>query len=131
MSAPESTDPTASAPPQPVKFITKEDSAFRISHADGAWGMVTNTGNIQLNFFVEHPPLPETVIYRPDGSGRMQITSPSDVTGKMADDENFCVIRSYQSAIVMSLDVAKNIQMVLANFIAMTERLNKGESQNE
>jgi hypothetical protein len=53
----------------PVKFVTEKDQSFRTYHADGAWAMVNNFGNIQLNFFVEHVPLAKSITYQLDQAG--------------------------------------------------------------
>jgi len=108
---------------QSVKIFTEKDAAFRIHHADGAWGMLNSVGNIQLSFFVEHIPMPSAVIFRKDAEGRMSIANMADVTVAHddIDPEKLVLVRNYQSAIVMSLPAAKQVAVVLANFIDMAE----------
>ena len=104
--------------PLPVKFVHKWGNAFHGVHADGVWGLLNGHGVIQLNFFTERPPIPDTVIFafKPDGSFAQPVEEHSE-----KDEKNFLVIREFQVGVSLALAEAKQVHAVLGNFIAMAE----------
>lgn len=104
---------------KPVRFIHTEGKSFHVVHADGVWGMSNGQGNIQLNFLIEHPPIPQSVVYQlnPEGAFSGQITEQYNEI----DEKHFLVIREFQVGIVLSLAAAKQAHIVLGNFIALVE----------
>jgi hypothetical protein len=114
----------------PVKFITEKDPSFRTYHADGAWGMANAVGNIQLSFFVEHNPLPISVLHPINKDGN--ISNEGEITSLNEQDENnFIVIRDFQMAVVLQLEAAKNIHRILENFIKLSEDSTETENENK
>ncbi|MGO8698330.1 MAG: hypothetical protein ACLQVY_11505 [Limisphaerales bacterium] len=110
---------TAQPKPLPVKFVHEEGAAFRTLPADGVWGMLNNQGNIQLNFFTEHAPIPHAVIFPVSEGG--SFSGPPSEQYKDNDPAHYIVIREFQVGVTMSLHAAKHTHMVLGNFIAMAE----------
>lgn len=106
--------------PRPAKFVLRESEKFHIVHADGVWGMLNSHGTIQINFFVEHPPVPNSVTFplRPDGLG---FTGQMLEEYKDQDENNFVMFRDFQVGVALSLDAAKYAHTVLGNFIALAE----------
>jgi hypothetical protein len=105
--------------PLPVKFVHKESGGFKTIHADGIWGMLNSHRNIQINFFTERPPIPDSVIFpiQSDGISFGQMVEEY----KERDDKNFIVVREFQVGAVMSLAAAKQVHTVLGNFIAVAD----------
>jgi hypothetical protein len=102
----------------PVKFVHREGKAYHEIHADGVWGLLNGHGNIQANFFIEHPPIPNSVVFplNPNGTFSQPVEEY-----KEKDEKHFIVIREFQVGVVMSLAAAKQIHTVLGNFIAVAD----------
>jgi hypothetical protein len=104
--------------PLPVKFIHEKGPQYRIYHADAAWGTANGQSNIQLEFYLEHPPIPTVVIQpvKPDGTftGEQKLEP-------IQDAEHFVVIRDFQVGIVLSLQSALQVQAVLGSFIELVK----------
>ena len=114
--------------PLPVKFITEKDASFRTYHADGAWGMVNNFGNIQLNFFVERPPMVDSVTYQLDKLGHPADEGTLDI---QQEKGRFLVVRELQSAVVLSLASARLVHATIGNFIKIAEDLSANKTSND
>ena len=104
--------------PLPVKFIHEKGPQYRTYHADAAWAAVNGQANIQLEFYLEHPPFP-TVVVQP-------VNTDATYTGEMKiegleDKEHFVVIRDFQVGVVLSLQSAIQLQTVLGKFIDMAK----------
>ncbi len=116
-------------PPLPVKFIHEKGPQYRIYHADAVWGTTNGQSNIQLEFYLEHPPIPTVVIQpvNPDGTftGEQKLE-------QIQDGEHFVVIRDFQAGIVLSLQSALQVQAVLGNFINLArEQLRLSKETNK
>ncbi len=109
---------------RPVRFLTEKGPSFATHYADGTWAMVNQVGNIQLNFYIERPQLPTVVHFQIDDQGVPIGAGPSKLEG--VDLENLCIVRDYQSAIVLTLPAARHVAAVLANFIGMAENVVNG-----
>jgi hypothetical protein len=98
--------------------------------------MVNNSGNIQLNYYVDHEPLPEASIW--------PVNEHGFPTGEMKTVENldsnyYIVARDFQVGVVLSLPAARQVHAVLGNFIKTSEesaniaeqlhRLNKAQNE--
>jgi hypothetical protein len=115
--------PPANQPPAlPVKFIHEKIGGFQIFHADGAWGMVNNQVNAQLNFYIEHEPFPETLIMQVDKNG--VFTGEAELLPK-SDGKHFVIKRDFQVGVVLSLTAARQVRGLLDNFIKMCEPAEK------
>ena len=110
--------PPPQAPVLPIKFIHEKSGSFQIFHSDGAWGMVNNQMNAQLNFYIEHEPFPETIIQQVDTNGFL--TGDAEVTPK-SDGQHFVIMRDFQVGVVLSLNAARQVRGLLDNFIKMCE----------
>jgi hypothetical protein len=90
--------------------------------------MANNAGMIQLNFFVEHDPLPVHVIHPINEQG---VPSPAGTISSAQDDpENFVVVREYQTAVVFSPATARRLQALLGNFIKISAQIT-GEGSDD
>jgi hypothetical protein len=52
------------AAPGTVAFDYIKSYQFRVVHADGVWGGVTNQGNVQIAFFSERQAIPRRIVHR-------------------------------------------------------------------
>jgi hypothetical protein len=50
--------------PGTVAFDYIKSYQFRVVHADGVWGGVTNQGNVQIVFFSERQAIPRRIVHR-------------------------------------------------------------------
>jgi hypothetical protein len=55
--------------PLPVKFVHEKGPQYRVYHADAVWGMLKGLSNIQLEFYLEHPPIPRVAIQPVNADG--------------------------------------------------------------
>jgi hypothetical protein len=108
----------------------KKSGAFRVVHADGAWGGVNQFGIVHLTFYAEHPAIPTSVTY-PVKDG-VTINQPKAV----GDDGTQ---REMEIDIALSLPAAVQVQKTLEIFIkmamsqmnALSENLKQQEKQTE
>jgi hypothetical protein len=107
------TNPAVSMTPGSVKFFNKKTPGFRIVQADGAWGALNAAGIIHMQFFSEHPGLPNAVnfIASADGKKFEKITLDS------GEEQH----RDFEVDVAMTLSAAKLVHVVLGNFIKMAE----------
>lgn len=105
--------------PKPVKITHERGAQYRVYHADGAWGVISHHGNVQIDFCVERPPTPSGVIepVQPDGkpTGEQQLEG-------LGDQKYFHVVRDFQCGIVLSFAAAMQVRSVLDNYIAQTKK---------
>lgn len=111
--------PAAPIPVKPVKIIHEKGAQYRVYHADGAWGVISHHGNLQIDFCVERPPTPTGVIQQvhPDGNP----TGEQKMEG-LGDPNYFHVVRDFQCGIVLSFAAAVQVRSVLDNYIAQTKQ---------
>jgi hypothetical protein len=65
MSEEQSSDPsTAKTVPGTIAFEYVKSNQFRVVHADGVWGGVTNQANVQVAFFSERQAIPRRIVHR-------------------------------------------------------------------
>src|ERR1700722_8753066 len=119
MNAPGSTlNPTAAPPAaiKPVKVIHKRIDQYRNIPMDGVWGMINANGAIQLELYLEKPPVPSTLVYpvvsSPEGP-RIDATFKEAYAENEKRDTHFIVIREFQAGVVMSLSAAIQLHHVL------------------
>ncbi|HEY1718717.1 MAG TPA: hypothetical protein VGH42_10565 [Verrucomicrobiae bacterium] len=118
---PKPSNPSASAlpfVPKPIKIIHEKGAQYRVYHADGAWGVISHNGNVQLDFCVERPPTPSGVIQpvHPDGNP----TGEQTFLG-LGDQNYFNMVRDFQCSIVLSFAAAVQVRSVLDSYIAATK----------
>jgi len=110
--------PAPAAPLKPMKFIHEKGSQYRVFHADGTWGSINAHGNVQLDFYIEHPIAPSAVILPvKDGA----FTGEHILQG-VDDPVNFVVTRDFQCGIILSFQAAMHLQAVLDSFIESTKK---------
>jgi hypothetical protein len=105
--------------PLPVKFIHEKSRQYRTCHADSVWGTINGLSNIQLEFYLEHPPIPSVVVQpvNPDGTytGEQKLEP-------IQDAEHFVVVRDFQVGVVLSFQSAVQVHTVLGNFIELAKQ---------
>jgi hypothetical protein len=101
-----------------VKITHEKGSQYRVYHADGAWGVISHHGNVQIDFCVERPPMPSAIVQtvNPNGSP----TGEQQLEG-IGDQNYFHVVRDFQCGIVLSYAAAVQVRSVLDNYIAQTK----------
>ncbi len=100
-----------------VKFIFKKPEDHQVKYVNGAQGGVTLQGEIVINFFTEHPILPEsqTLYFSENNDPKQTNITPPDLDGLAA--------RDVHSSIIMSLHTAKSINNWLASIINKLESI--------
>jgi hypothetical protein len=102
-----------------VKITHEKGAQYRVYHADGAWGVISHHGNVQLDFCVERPPTPSGVIQpvHPDGNP----TGEQKFLG-LGDENYFNMVREFQCGIILSFAAAVQVRSVLDNYIKNTKQ---------
>ena len=110
---------STSQAPLPVKFIHEKSQQYRTCHADAVWGTINGLSNIQLEFYLERPPIPSAVVQpvNPDGT----YTSEQKLE-PIQDAGHFIVVRDFQVGVVLSLQSAIQVHTVLGNFIELAKQ---------
>lgn len=110
--------PAVPVPPKTVKFIHKQGDRLPTYHADGAWGVSNQHGNIRISFYTENIPVPTAAIHpvHPDGSP----TGEQELEG-IIDPKYFLMIRDFQCNVVLSITSAVQVHQMLGNFIRLTQ----------
>lgn len=54
-----------------VRFIFKRGASYALWPATGAYGGVTPTGHISVDFYVDRAPMPESVVHQLSESGQL------------------------------------------------------------
>jgi hypothetical protein len=121
MSEQDKPNPSAPAVPVPaktVKFIHKQGDRLPTYHADGAWGVTNQHGNIRISFYTENIPVPTAAVnpVHPDGSP----TGEQELEG-VIDPKYFLMIRDFQCNVVLSITSAVQVHQMLGNFIRIAQ----------
>jgi hypothetical protein len=103
--------------PSPIKFQYLTSSAFRVIHADGIFGGFTPQGNLFLNIFSEHAPLPDVTFHRVEENGAL---GPEIMEKRQGASD--AVIREVEAGVSMNLDVAKAMLEWLRSRIEIAEK---------
>jgi hypothetical protein len=106
--------PAATAAPKPVKFIHEKGAQYRVFHADGAWGVINQFGNLQMDFCVERPPTPSAVLQPVDPQGN---AAGEQVMEGLGNQDYFNVVRDFQCGVVLSFAAAVQVHSVLDVYI--------------
>jgi hypothetical protein len=98
-----------------VQFHYKKSNFFRVVYSEGAWGGISPSGRIVVNFFSERAPIPrrQTQTIFPDGTMGPVVTA----------EQKKGVMREVEVAITMDLDHAKNLHQWLGQHIERLEHL--------
>ena len=83
-----------------VAFVYKKPDSVRAVHADGAWGVVTPNGNINLRFWNESGHLPSQLVFGVSQDGRLgqEIADQSHIPGGFLREIQTEVVLSHGSA---------------------------------
>lgn len=98
------------------KYVFEED--YNPKYANGAYGGVSPTGEIVVNFYLERLPVPKEDTYTRESDGRI-----GEFTKRIPQDINDLVIRYIQNGVILSLDHAKAIHTWLGEKIKEAEQL--------
>lgn len=105
---------------RPVKVIHKKIDQYRNIPIDGVWGMINQNGVIQLELYLEKPPLPTTLEYpvvsTPEGQKLDANFKDYYAEGEKSGSQ-FIVIREMQAGLILPLAAAMQLHHVLGNFI--------------
>jgi len=85
------------------KYVFAED--YNPKYVNGAYGGVSPSGEIVVNFYFERHPLPKFDTCQLPSDGQI-----GDLTMRDLEDLNNLVIRYIQNGVVISLDHAKEIE---------------------
>ncbi len=89
---------------------------FRVIHADGVWGGLTPALKVQMAFYSERSPLPETLTIA------IENDKPGKEISRVVDRS---IVREIEASVVMDLDVAKSFVTWLNDKIAQAEEIKK------
>jgi hypothetical protein len=91
---------TQKAVPGTVAFDYIKSNQFRVVHADGVWGGVTNQANVQIAFFSERQAIPRRIVHRVEEDG----TLGPEIEEERVTRGGF--VREVEVDVVMNLDTA-------------------------
>lgn len=76
---------------------------YRVSHADGAHGGITPPGKIQMNFYSERTPIPQTTFHEINEDRSLGAELEKERIGKTG------IIREIDTTIIIDINTAKNL----------------------
>lgn len=102
-------------PKKKVTFHNKLSASFREIHVDGAFGGITPSGYINLNFYAERFPIPKSTEY--------SLKDDNTINEKINDSEDSKdgIIREYEFGIYCDLKTAVNIKKFLDERISVLQ----------
>ena len=86
---------------QTISFDFIKSSAYRVVHADGAWGGLNVRGNIFMAFYVERPAIPTRITNAITPEGRLG--------EELSREQRPAVVREVEVGVVMDLVSAKSL----------------------
>ena len=99
--------------PLQVEIRFEQASQFRTIHVDGAWGGATPGGEIAVNVYNEHSPLPSSVTLTRTEDGKTS-HEPTGETG---------IVRVIETELRMTPDVARTLATWLVEKADYADRL--------
>jgi hypothetical protein len=103
-----------------LQFEYIKSNFFRVIHADGAWGGLTPQVKIQISFYSERTPIPNTIVQELGGDGAL---------GKeIRRESKVGIIREVESSVVMDVAVAQELVRWLQEKIDQAEAVLKEQS---
>jgi hypothetical protein len=100
---------------QSIPVYQEKANFFRVVHADGVWASVNAWHNIHLTFFSESFAIPHTIYFPVDEKGNVGKELMEKREGKKTWN------REMEVDVSLSLEVAKQVQAALANYIKIAE----------
>ncbi|HOE88612.1 MAG: hypothetical protein BWY50_00849 [Spirochaetes bacterium ADurb.Bin315] len=97
------------------KYIFEKD--YNPKYVNGAFGGMSPTGEMVVNFYLERMPLPYSDFHD------VKEGQVGDLTGREPEDYDSTIVRYIQNGIVLSLEHAKAIHNWLGLHIAEAERI--------
>lgn len=102
-----------------VRFDYIKSNFFRVVHADGVHGGLTAKGGLQMAFFSECKPIPQTETYKVS-QGRVG----ECVSTKVCD----AIVREVEVQVLMNLSMAKAMYQWLGDKIETAEKLSEKDA---
>jgi hypothetical protein len=100
-----------------LKFHFHKSTAFRVVHADGAWGGLTPRLDVFMTFYSERPPIPQVIVHEITDRGLLGQEVRSEREAKDG------IIREAEVGVTMDLSVAKSLVAWLQEKIREAEKL--------
>ena len=105
-----------------IEIHNKVSSAFQQINVDGAYGGITPSGKINLNFFSERYPIPKSTFFEIKNDKLIKKVRDSSESKKG-------IIREYNFGIYMDLRAAKGLSLWLQECVKNMEKRGK-ETKN-
>ncbi len=87
-----------------IKFKYIYPDNYQPAYASGAFGGVSSGGDIIINFYLEHPALPEEVVQTVNDNGSL-----GEEVKRKPEDVKSTFVRILQSGVILSLEEAENL----------------------
>jgi hypothetical protein len=101
-----------------IKFKYIYPDNYQPSYASGAFGGVSSGGDIIINFYLEHPSLPEQVVQTVNDDGSL-----GEAIERKPEDLKSTLVRTLQSGVILSLDEAENLHNWLTQRITEANKI--------
>jgi hypothetical protein len=98
-----------------VEFRFLKSTAFRVIHVDGAWGGVTQRGDIHMVLYSERPSIPDALFNELTPEGKIGAEIPEAAKGSEG------IVREVEVDAIMTLNTAKALHIWLTNKISYLE----------
>ena len=111
-------DPESSDKELELTFHNKINPHYRQIHVDGAIGGITPKGLINISFYAERFPVPQSTTY--------SVVNGNQLGEKIADKEQtkHGIIREYEFGVYMNLEAARDLKTWLDMKLREFENLN-------
>jgi hypothetical protein len=107
--------PPSGKMPDYVRFHWIKSNFFRVIHADGVWGGITPTGNVQMAIFSQRTPIPQQTAQKLYSGGNLGEDLPEL---KVCKDG---IVREVEIEVIMDLNLAVSIRAWLDEKIKVLE----------
>ena len=116
-------NPDAPKPTSHIPVYQQKANFFRVVHADGVWASVNMYENIHLAFYNENFAIPDTIYFPMNDKGDVG----QEDTEKREGKKSWC--REMEVDVVLSLEIAKQVQLALQNYIKIAEKMRANRMQ--
>ena len=101
--------------PKELRFDYIKSNHFRVVHADGVFGGVTNKGSVWATFWSERGAIPTQSVYKVTPEGKL---GEEDLTKRVVRD---AIIREAEVSLMLDLGLAKSLRGWLDDKITAIE----------
>ncbi|WKK75585.2 hypothetical protein QYS49_29495 [Marivirga salinae] len=106
-----------------AKIKYNKTNTYQANVSTGAFGGISSTGNICMNFYLERVPLPDNIELTLDESGK---PLKEDI-----ENGNFISVRDVQSGVIMDINTAKSFHDWLGKKIDELEKLLNNDTSSK